>query len=87
MQKNTSSYDYKVYKKVGTILTEISDFDFSDLESKGNFEKNKYVYLHFPFEDFIEGYSCRKAFITLAKAVLPYAMLRIVYNSKKNNLN
>ena len=82
--KNESSYNYKVYNKIGTTLNEIFDFDFSNIHVKGEFEQTEYIYLAYVREYFIEGYSVSDFILKLCKLISPYTKIRIVYSPIEN---
>ena len=75
-----SSYDYKVYNKIGTELIEIFDFDFSNIHTEAEYEKLEYLYLPFTKSYLIQGYSVEDLLVNLIKLTSPYTKIRLIYS-------
>lgn len=79
-----SCYEYKVYKIENANLIEIKNFDFSDIEVKGEFDEIEYLYLPFPNEDMVSGISIHKFLTELIQIISKFSKIRLVIPSSKS---
>ena len=79
-------YEYTVYKKENDKLTEITDFDFSDIEVRGEFEEIEYLYLPYPKEDMCTGISIHAFIQELIKITTKFTKVRLVIQPSQSQM-
>jgi len=75
-------YGHKVYKVENFKLTEVKDFDFSDIEVKGEHEEIEYYYLPFLETDMKNDVSMLKFILELLHILCKYTIVRLISSSK-----